>query len=116
MSSRRDSDSNSNSRSKSKSKSSAPNSSSISAHDLHRLGTSIAVGSVAFLAAGLFSLLGGVEQIAQGCSGGRQDATGNNVRYLVWPCSLAYFWPLAIPLGTYLVIARWTGYKHFRHA
>ncbi|SPO35921.1 uncharacterized protein PSFLO_01392 [Pseudozyma flocculosa] len=36
--------------------------------------------------------------------------------YLVFPHSLAHFLPLLIPLTTYIVIARWTGEKHFRHS
>ncbi|PWN48802.1 hypothetical protein IE53DRAFT_370297 [Violaceomyces palustris] len=36
--------------------------------------------------------------------------------FLQPPYNLAYFLPLLIPLTTYLVIARWTGEKHFRHS
>src|SRR5690242_12039726 len=36
--------------------------------------------------------------------------------YLRFPYSCVFFLPLLIPLSTYLVIARWTGEKHYRHS
>lgn len=36
--------------------------------------------------------------------------------YLRFPYSCIFFAPLLIPLTTYLVIARWTGEKHYRHS
>lgn len=36
--------------------------------------------------------------------------------YLRFPQSCIFFLPLLIPLSTYLVIARWTGEKHYRHS
>ena len=36
--------------------------------------------------------------------------------YLRFPYSAVYFLPLLIPLTTYIVIARWTGEKHYRHS
>lgn len=85
-----------------------------SSDDLQRRGTLLLAGSLAFIGCGLFCLLGGVEGLLVDCHDTRSKADPHV--YLVWPCSLAYFWPLIIPLGTYIVIARWTGYKHFRHA
>lgn len=36
--------------------------------------------------------------------------------YLRFPNSFLFFLPLLIPLTTYIVIARWTGEKHYRHS
>lgn len=36
--------------------------------------------------------------------------------YLRFPYNCIFFLPLLIPLSTYLVIARWTGEKHYRHS
>ena len=70
----------------------------------------ITAGSILFLVFGLFCLLGGVEGLFKS-----KDFKEEAI-YLAWPFSIFYFWPLIIPLGTYFTIARWTGYKHFRHA
>lgn len=36
--------------------------------------------------------------------------------FLQFPYSFIFFLPLLIPLSTYIVIARWTGEKHYRHS
>lgn len=84
--------------------------SSSSSH-LQRQGLLITAGSLLFLFFGLFCLLGGTERLFLFEENKREEAI-----YLSWPFSIFYFWPLVIPLGTYFTIARWTGYKHFRHA
>lgn len=88
----------------------------VSASQLHRNGTLLLAGSLVFLFSGLFCLLGGGEYLLGVVDPGAQSTTHRTPIFLHWPFSLLYFWPLTIPLGTYLVIARWTGYKHFRHA
>ena len=81
--------------------------SASSPQHLHRTGSLITLGSLVFIFVGLFGLLGGPERLLSQQS---PDA------FLTWPVAVFYFWPLCIPLGTYLVIARWTGDQHFRHA
>lgn len=77
---------------------------------LQNQGLLITAGSLSFLFFGLFCLFGGVEGLF------KHNKSNEEAIYLAWPFSLFYFWPLVIPLGTYFTIARWTGYKHFRHA
>lgn len=77
---------------------------------LQSRGRLIATTSLGLLFLGLFGLLGGAEYFLL-----QEDQSGES-SFLIWPISLFYFWPLCIPLGLYLVIARWTGDKHFRHA
>lgn len=81
-----------------------------SSSQLQIQGFLITASSISFLIFGLFCLLGGVEGLF------KSKTSKEEAIYLAWPFSLFYFWPLVIPLGTYFTIARWTGYKHFRHA
>lgn len=59
----------------------------------------------------LWGLLGGWETFTAHAS---QQQAGR--AWLSFPVCLAYLAPLLIPFTTYVVIARWTGEKLFRHA
>lgn len=80
-----------------------------SSYGLQKTGLLLTIGSISFVFLGLFCLLGGIESLWE-------VSNPSAPIFLSWPFSIAYFWPLCIPLGTYLVIARWAGYKLFRHA
>lgn len=81
------------------------------ATEAERLGRHLLFGSLAFLLFGLFCILGGFERVLA-----KQAEADSEPHFLVWPYSIAYFWPLTIPLGLYFVIARWTGYNLYRYA
>lgn len=81
-----------------------------SSNNLQNRGRLITIISLGLLSLGLFGLLGGAEYLFL------QENQFGESSFLIWPVSLFYFWPLCVPLGLYLVIARWTGDKHFRHA
>ncbi|CAD6971282.1 unnamed protein product [Tilletia controversa] len=61
---------------------------------------------------GIFGLVGGSEWL----TGSVVVAIEGEVVVMRWPFSLGYFVPLLVPLSLYLVIARWTGDKLFRHS
>jgi hypothetical protein len=79
------------------------------ATEAERLGRHLLFGSLAFLLFGLFCILGGFERVLA-------KRAESEAHFLVWPYSIAFFWPLTIPLGLYFVIARWTGYNLYRYA
>lgn len=66
------------------------------------LGTVLELGSYCALGAAMWGLMGGYD--------------AGDKTWLAFPQCLAYLVPLMIPLTTYVVIARWTGEKLFRHA
>lgn len=89
---------------------------------LARQGLRLTLASLVCIALGLFGLLGGWESILRRNTSSAyfgaaiEEEEGAQKPWLEWPANLAYFVPLAIPLATFGVIARWTGEKAFRHA
>lgn len=75
---------------------------------LHRANILIA-SSVVLLLVGLLPLLIPAKSISA------VQHHGESI-YLRFPYNLIFFLPLLIPLSTYIVIARWTGEKHYRHS
>ncbi|KAK0548835.1 hypothetical protein OC845_003386 [Tilletia horrida] len=73
--------------------------------------------SVAGTALAIFSLFGGWERIFLTREEGSDERGGDDDPvFMRWPFNLAYFVPLLVPLTLYIVIARWTGEKLFRHS
>ncbi|KAN0065869.1 hypothetical protein ACQY0O_001000 [Thecaphora frezii] len=73
----------------------------------------------ALILAGIASLLGALHLLCPLPSWSSSSSPHHHPAapaYLTFPHSLAHFLPLLIPLTTYIVIARWTGEKHFRHS
>jgi hypothetical protein len=86
----------------------------MNSQQLDQTGKFIFCVSLSGIVVGVFGLLGGAEVLFTPAA--TSSTPSPPTTFLTWPVSLFYFWPLCIPLGLYLVIARWTGDKHFRHA
>ncbi|KAK0553847.1 hypothetical protein OC845_000984 [Tilletia horrida] len=81
----------------------------------------VCLASMSITAISIFGLMGGWEFFFL-----KDDTTAPHISsrhtgsdaaaFMRWPFSLSYFLPLLVPLTLYLVIARWTGEKLFRHA
>ncbi|KAL9933326.1 hypothetical protein V8E36_008044 [Tilletia maclaganii] len=88
--------------------------SSRSAHDdLARAGRRAVTISFILSTLAIFGIFGGWEWASGSSSTADESGTTMMMR---WPFSLAYFLPLLVPLSLYVVIARWTGEKLFRHS
>ncbi|CEH13759.1 hypothetical protein CBOM_07463 [Ceraceosorus bombacis] len=100
------------------------------AKELERSGKRLFLFSISCMVLLPFGLLGGwetlwinlrphllayrSEQFATARGADSQEAAPPH--WLDFPFCIAYFVPLLAPLITYIVIARWSGYKAFRHA
>lgn len=86
----------------------------MTSSDLKSSGNYLFLFSMTFLFVGSFGLLGGWELLFPQTTSSASSSSSPS--YLNFPYNLALFLPLFIPLSLYIVIARWTGEKYYRHS